>query len=231
MSRISTLLRLQRLDQELGEKNKRLREIGGQLATDPASDAARSARDAEQAKFSTLRANLRERELEAKGADARIKEIEQRLYGGRVMNPKELDGIEKEVQMLKRQRSALDDHLLELMDAVEQSQKRLNVSTESVVKAEGTRTGDVERLSQEKESLDTRLSELAVEREEVRTSLDVEALRVYDHLHRKSGRAVATLHRDACSICGVSVPTGHVQRVRAGNELVFCSGCGRILAS
>lgn len=231
MSRVSTLLHLQSLDQEWDEKNKRTREIEQRLASDPATMAARTARDTEQAKFSALRASLRERELEAKGADARIKELEQRLYGGRVMNPKELEGIEKEVQMLKRQRSGLDDQLLELMEAVDQAQKRLNASADAATKAENTRTGDVERLSQEKEQLATRLTELSGEREEVRTRLDVDSLRVYDNLHRKAGRVLAPLRRDACSVCGVAVPTGLVQRVRAGNELVFCSGCERILAS
>ncbi len=230
MSRVSKLLRLQNLDQELDEKTKRLHEIDQRLASDPATVAARTERDTEQAKFSALRAALRERELEAKGADARIKELEQRLYGGRVMNPKELEGIEKEVQMLKRQRSGLDDQLLELMDAVDQAQSRLNASTDSLTRAEGARAEDVERLSQEREKLAVRLTALAAEREDVRKNLDVDTLKVYDNLRRKTGRAVAPLHRDACSICGVAVPTGHVQRVRAGNELVFCSGCGRILA-
>ena len=53
----------------------------------------------------------------------------------------------------------------------------------------------------------------------------------YDHLRRtKAGRAVSPIKTGACSACGVSVPTGLVQRVRAGSELVFCSGCGRILS-
>lgn len=231
MSRVSTLLRLQTVDRELDDRTKRIREINERLASDPATIAARTARDADQAEFSALRAALRERELEAKGADARIKELEQRLYGGRVMNPKELEGIEKEVQMLKRQRSGLDDQLLELMDNVDQSQKRLSVSTDALANSEGTRAAEVVRLSQEREQLAARLAELAAEREEVRTSLGLETVRVYDNLYRKGGRAVAALHRDACSVCGVAVPTGLVQRIHGGNELVFCSGCGRILAS
>ncbi len=231
MNRISTLLRLQSLNQEWEEKDKRTREIDLRLASDPATAAARTARDAEQIKLAELRAALRERELEAKGADGRIKELEQRLYGGRVSNPKELEGFEKELRMLKRQRSGLDDQLLELMEAVDQAQKRVSASTETLARAEGSRAGDVERLSQERERLAARLAELAPEREQVRSGLDADTLRVYDRLKGKTGHAVASLRRDACSVCGVAVPTGVVQRIRAGNELVFCSGCGRILAS
>jgi predicted nucleic acid-binding Zn-ribbon protein len=231
MTRISTLLRLQDLDQEWDEKDKRIREIDQRLASDPATAAARTARDAEQKKLAELRAALFQRELEAKGADARIKELEQRLYGGRVSNPKELEGFEKEVGMLKRQRGGLDDQLLELMEAVDQAQKRVSASTETVARAEGDRAGQVERLSQEREKLADRLAELAPQREQVRSSLDADALRVYDRLRGKTGHALAAIRRDACSACGVAVPTGLVQRVRAGNEIVYCSGCGRILAS
>ncbi len=230
MSRVSTLLRLQSLDQELDEKTKRAHEIEERLSSDPATVAARTAHDAEQARFSALRAALRERELEAKGADAHIKELEQRLYGGRVMNPKELEEIENQVQMLKRQRSRLDDQLLELMEAIDQVQKRLNSSSDALAMAEGTRSADVEQLSLEREKLAVRLAELASDREELRTNFDVDTLRVYDNLHRKAGHALAALHRDACSVCGVTVPTGHIQRVHVGTDLVFCSGCGRILA-
>ncbi len=231
MSRISALTRLQNLDLEWDEKDKRLRQIDSLLAADPALVAARSASDADQKRLAELRAALRERELEAKGADARIKEMEQRLYGGRVGNPKELEGLEREVGMLKRQRSQLDDQLLELMEAVDQAQKRHSASADTATRAEAKRAGDVEALTRERDTLAARLAELANEREQVRSSLDPDTLRAYDRLRRKAGYALSYIRRDACSVCGVAVPTGLVQRVRAGDELVYCSGCGRVLAS
>ncbi len=231
MSRISALTRLQNLDLEGDEKDKRLRQIDSQLAVDPAVVAALAARDEDQKSLNGLRATLRERELEAKGVDARIREAELRLYGGRVGNPKELEGLEKELGMLKRQRSHLDDQLLDLMEAVDQAQKSYGASAETATRAEGKRAGDVETLTREREALATRMAELAAEREQVRASLDADALRVYDRLRRKAGYALSSIRRDACSACGVAVPTGLVQRVRAGDEFVYCSGCGRVLAS
>ncbi len=161
---------------------------------------------------SELRTTLRNLELEAKSNDARIKEIQDRLYGGRLTNPKELEGFEKEVEMLKRQRSRLDDQLLELMEAADLAQARADSSAAAVRQAEGLRAGDIELLSKEREVLAVRLSDLAAERDDIRVGLDPAYLRVYDRLRTKTGRALATLRKDACSACGVAIPTGMVQR-------------------
>lgn len=230
MSRVSTLLHLQAIDQDLDEKNKRLREIQARLESDPALAAARSDSETADRHLANLRGQLRDRELEAKTADTRIKDMERRLYGGQVSNPKELEGLEKELQMLKRQRSALDDQLLELMDAVDQAQAQTNVRASTLKQTEGTRAVDLEQLTREQKTLTAQLAALASDREQIRTSLDADALRTYDNLRRRLGRAVAQIRRDSCGVCGVSVPTGLIQRARTGTEIVYCSGCGRILA-
>ncbi|OGO36940.1 MAG: hypothetical protein A2Z03_02625 [Chloroflexi bacterium RBG_16_56_8] len=230
MSRISTLEHLQAVDQELDDKTKRARQVAERLAGDPAVVAAHAALETEDKRLAELRATLRARELEAKSIDVKIKEIEERLYSGRVANPKELEGLEKELQMFKRQRSGFDDQLLELMDSVDQAQKRVAEKAAALKKLQGTRAGDVELLSRERDTLTARLAELAEEHDRIRAELDADALRTYDHLQRtKAGRAVAKIRTLSCGVCGTAVPTGLMQRARAGNELVFCSGCGRIL--
>lgn len=231
MNHVSTLWLLHTLDQELDDKTKRMRQIDECLVADPAVTAAHTALDAEKKKLAELRATLRARELDAKSLAVKIKDIEHRLYGGQVTHPKELEGMEKDLQIHQRQRSGLDDQLLELMDAIEQAQARVGEKTTALEKIEHARANDVERLSRERDMLTARLAELAAGREQARAVLEVDALRSYDQLHHtKARRAVAQLWHDACGACGVAVPTGLVQRVRAGAEIVFCSGCGRILA-
>jgi predicted nucleic acid-binding Zn-ribbon protein len=231
MNRVSLLSRLQTIDNELDDKTKRACQVDEQLASDPSIAAARAALDAEQKRLADLRGALRDRELEAKGLDAKIKEIENRLYSGRVTNPKELDGMEKDLQMHKRQRGVLDDRLLELMDAVEQAQKRADDQARALKQLESARASDIAHLSREREELTARLAELTTEREQTRGALDADTLRSYDNLRRTKGRAVAQLRRDACGACGVALPTGLIQRVRAEDETVLCSSCGRILAA
>jgi hypothetical protein len=232
MNRVSALWHLQAIDQELDDNNKRVREIDDALANDPAVTAARAAFEAEQKKLAETRSTLKERELYAATLDAKITESEKRLYSGRITNPKELDGLQKDLQMHKRHRSELDDTLLALMDAVEETQQRVAEKEQAREKAEATRADDVARWTRERDALTARATALEAERAETRASLDADALRSYDNLRRaKAGRAVAQIKNDSCSACGVAVPTGLIHRVRAGDEIVPCPSCGRILAA
>ena len=231
MSRIATLWHLQTLDQELDDKTKRAHQVEMALANDPKVAASRVALEQAQKKLSEARTVLRNQEMEAKGLDSKIKELEVRLYGGRVSNPKELDGLEKDVQMHKRRRSEMDDSLLALMERVEELTREQGTATATLEKVETTRAGEVAQLDREQESINRRIEELGHERDQARALLDADALRQYDHLRRtKGGRAVAQAKNDSCGVCGVSVPTGLLNRVHGGDEIVLCTSCGRMLA-
>ncbi len=231
MSRTSTLWQLQTIDHELDDKTRRAHQVDEALANDPKVAASEAALEAGQKKLSEARGALRDRELDAASLDAKIKELEERLYSGRVTNPKELGSLEKDLQMHKRNRSEMDDKLLTLMESVEHSLSQVEENSLALEKTQTTRAGQVEHLTREKQSLAKRLAELKAQREETRASLDADALRQYDHLRRtRAGRAVAQVKGDSCSVCGVNVPTGMIHRVRAGEEIVCCSSCGRILA-
>lgn len=232
MSRVSTLWHLHLADQEMDAKAKRARQIDDLLANVPQVAAARAALEAEQQQLEELRATLRARELEAQSLEAKIKASEARLYSGSITNPKELEDMEKDQQMHYRQRSELDGQRLELMEAVGHAQRSVDEKSESLKTVEATRAGEVERLERERKTLASRLAQLSTERSEARAALDAAALAVYDQLRAtKGGRAMAQLQHDACGACGVQAPIGLLNRVRVGEELVFCAGCGRILAS
>lgn len=231
MSRISTLWHLQTTDQEIDDKTKRTLTVDELLTDDPKVTAARVALETAQNNLAVTRRSLRDRELDSAGLDAKIKQVEERLYSGHIGNPKELDGLEKDLQMHKRRRSEMDDTLLTLMDATDIALKHVEDKTQALKMLERVRAGDVAHLTREKESLTQRLAELNTQREQARAALDADALRQYDNLRRtKAGRAVSQAKNGSCSVCGVAVPTGLLNRVRNGDEIVLCSSCGRMLA-
>src|SRR5438552_2870174 len=55
-------------------------------------------------------------ELKQKGLDDKIKKIDKDLYGGKIVNPREVEAFEKEKEMFRRQRGELDGRLLELYE-------------------------------------------------------------------------------------------------------------------
>ena len=230
MSRVANLWHLQSIDTEIDDKTKRARQVDDALANDPQVSTARTAFDAEQKKLNAARASLRYQELQAATLAEKIKQVETRLYGGTVSNPKELENLEKDLAMHKRLRNELDDKLLMQMDKVEKLQKRAEEKSQALKQVQGTRAGDVQHLTSERESLTTRLAQLAAQREQTRGMLDADVLKSYDQLRRtKAGRAVAQIKSSSCMVCGVQVPTGLISRARTGDEIVPCPSCGRIL--
>ena len=77
-------------------------------------------------------------ELKQRGYDEKIQKFEKQLFGGTVTNSREVDALQKEIAMLKRNRDGFDDRLLELMDAVPPAQaelQKLTVEIEAAKKA------------------------------------------------------------------------------------------------
>src|SRR5580698_229066 len=67
----------------------------------------------------TVSADLKDTELEQQQIEAKRKEYDTKLYSGKVTNPKELQAMQDEVEMLVRQRTKLDDKIIVLMDLLE----------------------------------------------------------------------------------------------------------------
>ncbi|MEP7200083.1 MAG: hypothetical protein ABI874_09715, partial [Chloroflexota bacterium] len=88
----ATLAQLQAVDGELDAARKRLRELDQLLAERHILDAADTTARAASAVAAERRSQLRDRELELKSLETRIAELDQRLYGGRIRNTKELEG-------------------------------------------------------------------------------------------------------------------------------------------
>src|SRR3989338_4393529 len=102
MSRATPLLRLQTIDSELDTLRARVREIETALGDSPAVQAAQRDMVEVQTRFEAARISERDLEHEEQWLAARRVDVEKRLYGGLVQNPKELQDLQKDLEMLKR---------------------------------------------------------------------------------------------------------------------------------
>jgi uncharacterized protein len=80
--------------------------------------------------------------------------------------------------------------------------------------------------AQIKAKLAAELAQQAAARQAVPAPL----LTTYDNLRpRRGGRAVAKLDGEECSVCLVAASPFSLEAARFGDELVYCSNCGRLL--
>jgi predicted nucleic acid-binding Zn-ribbon protein len=219
---------LQEIDLAMDTRRARLAVLEEQLGETEELVAAREEVASRQETLQGLK--LRQKEAEDQVEDVRIKAsgVDKKLYGGTVSSPKELEDLQADLTAIQTQVGRREDELLALMVQVEEAQAQLRAATTSLEALEGRWKQEQASLLAEKAELERELAELEEERN--RQSVDQGALGLYGLLRdRKEGRAVAKVERGMCGGCRITLPMSVLQKAKAGQGLVQCVSCERIL--
>ncbi len=230
MSVLRQLYQLQLVDSEHDDKSRQLAMVNDGLGeSDEVLRAAEGVAETE-ANLADLRTQMRALELEIGGVNAKLKQNQDRLYGGRVRNPKELSNLQEEAAALRRRRSELEDRELELMIYIEEAEAELAERQARHKQIEQSWRDEQTRLQAQKEELELSLAELEEESEGMRTQIGAADVGLYDGMRsRLGGTAVVRLKKGICTACGVDVPTSMARAVERGDGLHECPICGRLL--
>ncbi len=226
------LYRLQLLDSELAEQLSRLREAEALIGETAELRKARRALKKAHKELDACGTRLRSLEMDLRTVNERIQSTGERLYGGRVTNPKELSGLQQDLDHSKRSRENLEDETLETMLLLEECEGAVSQATDGLADVDKAWQEQQEAISQRIELLQAQITELREQRASAVGSLRAHDLALYEDLKlKKGGQAVALLKAGMCQGCRVSVSTSKAQLVRRGGELITCTSCGRILAA
>ncbi|MCC7359236.1 MAG: hypothetical protein IT317_07160 [Anaerolineales bacterium] len=232
MSRASALLQLQTLDLELDAHRVRLQSIEQELGADPAVQAAQRAVADGHGQLQTARIAVQSLEYEAQGLAAKLAEVSDRIYGGRVTNPKVLQDLQHENESLQRRRAALEEKQFEALitaETAEGRQEQLQLALDAAETASANAHGSL-RLERDQHQLV--MANLAGDREAVVAQISPADRETYERLRpAKKGRAVAVLDEGVCGACGVELSSALNQSARQSADLVLCRNCGRILCA
>ena len=230
MTQAELLYQLQLVDSEHRRDERALGEAEAGLGETRELRHARQMMVEEEEALSQWNGRVRDLDLELRGLNDKIQSTEQRLYSGKVRNPKELGNLQADLEHLRRRRDSTEDRLFEAMTEVDDREARATEARELFNLAEGQWSEEQGRLRAAVAKLRQELSLLEERRNELRATIRGSDLALYDRLVRsKGGVAVAALKGDLCGACRVRVPSGLAQRVRQGQELVTCNNCGRVI--
>ena len=181
----------------------------------------------------TLRKQQAERtdlELTAEASQQKSGEVEGKLYGGTVRNPRELEDLQAELNMLREQQKKHEESLLQALEAVEETESSLSALEGSLQEMEATWKTEKARMLEERSSLQESLSQLQKKRDGMSALVSPVHLRMYDGLRStRQGLAVVKVERGMCQGCRITLPTRVVQQARTSQEPVKCPSCSRIL--
>ena len=186
-----------------------------------------------------LRVEVDDLTREQRRADSDVEQVkarrvrdQQRLDGGAVSNPKDLERLQHELASLARRISELEDAELEVMERLETAQAELTDVRARIqdVAAQGrelTRSRD-ERLT----ALNAEVEDVTRQRAEAVTAVPAELLAVYERLRAQhDGVGAAHLRGRRCEGCGLQIDSAELANIagQRSDEVVRCEECGRIL--
>ena len=227
---IKALYELQLVDMAIREMDAALADVRARLADDSELKKARERLKRLEAQFEKVSAVRRSFQASADVLAEKLSNVEKRLYGGTITNPRELGAYEEEREMVRRQRSGEEDKLLEVMVQFEDVQENRDKAQATLERLESERTEHTKEWTVEEERLVSELDTQNGLRGRMAPDIPPVVLATYEMVSKaRAGYAVAKVERGACLGCRILLPTKVEQQARTSDAVVQCSSCHRIL--
>lgn len=231
MQRALRLWELQVVDSDIDRLRLELADAESKLGETVELVAARAAVAEQERQVQDLERQQRSLELDAQSLRTKSKEIEDRLYSGKVTGIKEMQGFQDEVAMFKRRQSQIEDQELAVIDQAEAAQAELDRQRAELARIEEQWRNDQGDLNTTRENLRSHIARREADRAAAAAAVHPKDLDQYEGLRRrKQGKAVAKVNRNFCGACRVDLPNAVLQHVRTSQTPVNCPSCERLLA-
>lgn len=230
---LQTLLDLQAADQVVKRVKHQLDHLEEQQRLDEAQakvDAVEEEHAEKRVQWDLVQPKAKKLEDEIAMLEERKAADAQKLYGGEITNPRELQGLRADVESVDRRIAEHEDALLEVMEEAEAIQSEMDALMER--SAEHQRTvAELEKARDvAAQGLLAELAEAEVARDAERDKLPDELLAVYDEAAEKfKGMSVGELREGMCTGCRMDLPRVDVSELRQGEMLTTCPECRRPL--
>jgi predicted nucleic acid-binding Zn-ribbon protein len=146
--------------------------------------------------------------------------------------PKEITGLQHELESLNRRASDLEDQVLELMERRETADAALGTAQGGLAGAQA----DQERAEQQRDAALAEIAEATTQhratREEIAGSVPQPLLALYDRIAKQTGSTgAAHLHAGRCEGCRIEFYGTELATYRNADPhtVLRCENCGRIL--
>ncbi|MFQ3586122.1 MAG: hypothetical protein SNJ76_00470 [Fimbriimonadaceae bacterium] len=179
---------------------------------------------------SRLSGELQDLELRNKGIEAKLKKIDAEMYGGKVVNPREVEALEKEIESLKAQRAVTDERIMELWELVPAAKSKEEEARKAIDAKKAELAAYQKKVIAAKHQLEKAYRERQAERGPAAEKVPAAMLARYESTRQRTGGVgMAKISKTgSCGMCGTMLPEKLIEGAREG-RLVACEGCHRFL--
>jgi uncharacterized protein len=226
---IEKLLRLQEAELQIKHYTDRIDLLPRQLA-DLEAKLNGTLQSLEANKQKTVKAAADRKRLEGNIQDLEQKNSKYRGQLTEVKTNEQYKALLHEIEFNENQIRKIEDDILVLMEQDEELRKESQTIQHQLQKEKAL--VDAEKKAAESEVADDKiiLVELQDRRENLLQSIEPESLDLYHRIVKvRKGVALARATQDSCQACHVRIRPHVVSQVIAGESIITCDSCGRIL--
>jgi len=226
---IKDLVNLQKIDRTIRRLQAAKEDLKAEAeAAETHAVAAHKRLDDRAAESKSFRGALDAREVDLRSVEEKIAKFNGQL--NMVKTNKEYSALQHEIMGQKANKSRIEDEILTMMDQMEKDRQDLQDLKEAARKARKEGEEKKAAMARAIEDADARVERLESERAELAGRIPAPLIEPYERLRKKGdGQAMAACHNFVCTGCRMALTANTVNRLMAGDELVYCHSCGRIL--
>lgn len=227
------LLEAQRLELEILKLEKKLAEMPEKQAILAARKRLKDIEALEartDALIKQIERDVSRDEDEVSRLSAKIESEQAKLLSGKITNPKEVQHISAELDMLRRQREKVENEILAQMEKRERALGQMAKIQAAKDEASSKEEGLVEGFKGKGAVLQGEIDALRSELDKVLEGLSPEVRELYQkHRSQRSGVIVGVLKGSCCGACRMELPAETVRELTEGEPITECPLCRRIL--
>jgi hypothetical protein len=228
-SQIELLIQIQQVDQNLRENTQAV--SSGESRVTELEEAYRAKSSAtEQARATASALATRQRDLEARLADAEAKMKDRRMRLTRIRNDKELGLAKREVDLLKEEITGIEAELQQVYEQAEAATTTLAALEGELKTIAESREAEATALRETIARLGADIERDRARRQTLLETVDAELRRRYEMiLSRRGGLAVVPVRDGTCQGCRMRVPPQLYNQIQRGEQVILCPSCQRML--
>jgi uncharacterized protein len=228
-AQIEILASLQTVDREIREQTSRKQKILEELrVTERQIVAKKGEIDALNAVYSE-REKVRV-EKDRVFQDEGKKAMDKRMRMNRIKNVKELQALQREIELMRQANGELEEELIKIMQEIDAIKAQVQTKKSEVAAMQEEWQSKQNELQVEINGIDAAVSEASNRRQSIASQVTGDLISRYELIFsRRSGTAVVEVTGGICQGCYMNLPPQLWNEIIRNEKVHLCPSCQRIL--
>ncbi len=184
----------------------------------------------QEAKDKLAQNQKRRRDLEAEVQDLKGKITKYKRQLNEVRTNKEYSSLLKEIEETQVKIDTHEEEIIGEMLAADDIEKDIKLADQKAEQIQKELTKQKEAILKKKKEMEDEKASLQRKKEELLPKVPSDKLNLYNQISaKKNGIVLSPLWDEFCSMCHMRIRPQMVNELLAGNKIILCENCGRIL--